>query len=394
MAKKITPMNTAALMSIFFIAMGIGTVTPALATIIAAFPELPIPTIYLVSTLPSLMVIPATLIAGAIVGSKVKYKTLAAIGIVLFVVAGVAPAFADDFTVILIERAVFGIGLGIISPLGNALVIGAYGEDRRANMLGMGTLMMNIGGMVLQFLGGYCAGFGWNFAFYPHALGIISLIFVLFFLPEPPKMVVPEGAEKPKVKIPGVIYVVSILFGLLMFVSYPLLMGMSSLLEDIGAGSTAAALVLSFFTVGGMIGGAIFGPSYKILKRYIVPVGLLLMTVAGAMVIYTGNYILITIGMTLCGIGFSYLMPSVFMIIGMSVQPQAVPMASSILLAVMNLFAFLYTFWSGMITNITGDAILMPMFVGMIIAAVGTVLFFIVNPFPKMPAAPAAPIEE
>ncbi|MFA0814153.1 MAG: MFS transporter [Anaerofustis sp.] len=391
MAKKTTAMNTAAIMSIFFIAMGIGTITPALQTIIAAFPDLSISTIYLVSTLPSLMVIPATLLAGAIVGSKVKYKTLASIGILLFVVAGVAPAFANDFTVILIERAVFGIGLGIISPLGNALILGVYGDDKRAGMLGAGTLMMNIGGIVLQFLGGAMAGIGWNFAFYPHALGIISLVLVMLFLPEPPKMEVPEGAEKPKIKIPGGIWVLSILFGIVMFISYPLLMGMSTLLtaNSIG-GPTASAVVLSFFTVGGMIGGAIFAPSYKVMKRFIVGVGLALMAIGAALVIYTYNIVLITIGMTLVGIGFSYLMPSVFMIIGMMSSPQAVPMCSSILMALMNLFAFLYTFWNKMITNITGDALMMPMVAGMIIAAIGTVLFFIINPFPKAPAAPPA----
>jgi MFS family permease len=213
----------------------------------------------------------------------------------------------------------------------------------------------------------------------------------MLFLPEPPKMEVPEGAEKPKIKIPGGIWVLSILFGIVMFISYPLLMGMSTLLtaNSIG-GPTASAVVLSFFTVGGMIGGAIFAPSYKVMKRFIVGVGLALMAIGAALVIYTYNIVLITIGMTLVGIGFSYLMPSVFMIIGMMSSPQAVPMCSSILMALMNLFAFLYTFWNKMITNITGDALMMPMVAGMIIAAIGTVLFFIINPFPKAPAAPPA----
>ena len=116
-------MGIAAIMSIFCLCMGVGTITPALNTIMQAFPDLPISTIYLASTLPSLTVIPATIVAGMLAGDKAKYKTLAIIGIVIFILGGVAPYFSDNFTVILIERAVFGIGLGIISPLGNALIL-------------------------------------------------------------------------------------------------------------------------------------------------------------------------------------------------------------------------------------------------------------------------------
>jgi MFS family permease len=393
--KKVTAMNTAAIMSIFFIAMGIGTITPALQTIMEAFPDLSVSTIYLVSTLPSLIVIPATLFAGAVLGSKMKYKTIASLGILLFVVGGVAPVFASDFTVVLIERAVFGIGLGLISPLGNALVLGVYGEDKRAAMLGMGTLMMNIGGIVLQFLGGSLAGISWNMAFWPHALGILSFVLVLLFLPEPPQMVVPEGAEKPKVKIPGSIWLIALLFGISMFITYPILMGMSSWLSlnEVG-GSTTSALVIAMFTVGGMIGGALFAPAYKALKRFIVGATLCMVAVGIAMIIFIPNLISIIIGCTLVGIAFSMMMPAVFMIVGMITDPQAIPMATSILLAVMNGFAFLYTWWSALIANITGDSLKMPMVVGLIIGVVGAVIFMIVNPFPKSAQAPQAPPTE
>ena len=89
----------------------------------------------------------------------------------LFVLGGVAPYFATDFTVILLERAIFGIGLGIMSPLANSLVMGVYEGDKVASMTGMVTLAMNIGGMVLQFMGGYFAGIGWNYSFLPPCSG-------------------------------------------------------------------------------------------------------------------------------------------------------------------------------------------------------------------------------
>lgn len=172
MNKTVKPISTFTILAMAFFGMGVGTITPALNAIFVQFSDLPITTLLLVSTLPSLTVIPATLIAGSVAGSKVKYRTLAIIGMTLFVLGGVAPYFATDFTVILLERAIFGIGLGIMSPLANSLVMGVYEGDKVASMTGMVTLAMNIGGMVLQFMGGYFAGIGWNYSFLPHALGV------------------------------------------------------------------------------------------------------------------------------------------------------------------------------------------------------------------------------
>jgi hypothetical protein len=70
-----------AIMSIFFVLMGMGVLTPAIQNIAEAFPDIPFTKIMLISTLPSLFIIPASVISGALAGSKVKYKTLINIGL-------------------------------------------------------------------------------------------------------------------------------------------------------------------------------------------------------------------------------------------------------------------------------------------------------------------------
>lgn len=78
---------TLAVMSIFLLSMGASTITPALASIFSAFTykDYSVNTLLLVSTLPYLLVIPSSLIAGMLAGSKIKYKMLAVIGIFIFV---------------------------------------------------------------------------------------------------------------------------------------------------------------------------------------------------------------------------------------------------------------------------------------------------------------------
>lgn len=384
MTKKSSAFSSIAIMSIFFLTMAVGAITPAINTIMQAFPTLSVSTIYMVSTLPSLLAIPATLIAGMLAGNKVKYKILASVGIVLFIIGGVAPAFADSFTVILIERAVFGIGIGIISPLGNALVLGTYGDDKRAKMLGIGTVVMNVGGIVMQLLCGAMASISWEYAFYPHLLGILSLVAVIFFLPEPEKMELPEGAEKQKVEVPRIVWLIAVLFGLVTWMFYPVLMGMSTLLSNLNFGNaTTAGLVLSCFTLGGMIAGMFFSTVYKLTKRFVIAFALLLMAVGIMLVIYSGSIGLITVGVIMMGMSVSLITPALFMIIGMIASPEAFPMSVSITMAMFSAFAFAYTYESALIQKITGDALMAPMFVAMILTIVGCVAFIFINPFPK-----------
>jgi MFS family permease len=382
MNKTVKPISAFTILAMAFFGMGVGTITPALNAIFVQFSDLPITTLLLVSTLPSLTVIPATIIAGSVAGSKVKYRTLAIIGMALFVLGGVAPYFASDFTVILIERAVFGIGLGIMSPLANSLVMGVYEGDKVANMTGMVTLAMNIGGMVLQFLGGYFAAIGWNYSFLPHGLGIISLILVIFFLPEPPKApVTAETQIAPKEKLPLKVWITVLVYGIYTLTIYPMLVNMSTLIVNRGLGTTATAgVVLALLTIGGMLAGSVFGKVFKISNRFVLALGFGIAVIGMALVSFAGNLVILTAGVFLEGFAMSTLIPASMMIISMSAKPSQMALGVSLFMAGMNLFGFLSTYWIGAIAAITGDAVTAPIMVGMVVQAVFCLLYLVVNP--------------
>ena len=385
---KLSKLNITAIMAIFFIAMGVGTITPAIANIAAAYPEIPFTTIILASTLPSLMIIPSTLITGAVAGSKVKYKTLTLLGLVLFVIGGMAPAFFNEsFNTVLLYRAIFGIGLGIISPLGNALIMGFFEGQKRANMLGAGSFVMNIGGIVLQFLGGAFSGISWELCFIAHFPAIISFFIVLFFLKEPKSARDQEvsGKAVKKEKMPLSVYVISTIFGITMMLIYPMLVNMSSILSEVKqiGDSTGSAVVLSMYTVGGAISGILFGKLYEKIKRLIIP----FMFVGGALgigiIILGSNLLMVTIGVFIVGLTYLMSMPFTAMLLGMYAHPSQSAMAMSILMAIMNAFAFISTYWIGFTGSITGDVYMGPLYATFIGFIVIGVLFIFVNPYPK-----------
>ncbi|MGB9814228.1 MAG: MFS transporter [Thermovenabulum sp.] len=363
---------TIAVMSIFFIAMGVGTITAAIQNIAEAFSQLKFSTVLLVSTLPSLFIIPSTALAGMMAGNRIRYRTLLIVGILLFVLAGAAPFFMNDFTSILISRAVFGIGLGMISPLGNALILSLYEGQERANMLGLSGVIMNLGGIVLQMLGAILCTISWRHAFLAHLLGIISLVMVIFMLPEPEKK---EQLDQVKMKMPAAVYFISILFGIVMMLNYPMLVNMSTIIITGNLGDAASAgFVLSMFTVGGMVAGAIFGKLYQKATRFTISIGLAILSVGMGCVNYANSLMMLTVGAALVGMGFGIVMPAVMMIIGMIVPPEGFAAASGILMAIMNVGGFISTYYIALLLNIN-DSIRFPIFIAMVIYAISALVY-------------------
>ena len=372
-----------AVLSVFFVQMGVGTITPAIASIAAAFPDVPFTSLLLVSTLAVLMSVPATLISGRLAGGVVKYKTLLIIGMILFIGGGMAPYFmtTSSFTAILIVRAIFGIGLGIVTPLGAALIIAFFDGEVRAQMMGLSGVVGNVGGILFQLLGGFAATISWEYAFLVHGLGIITLVIVLF-LPEPAKAPV-QAVGEAKPKLPGAVFAFAGLIFFLMVLIYPMLVNMSSIIAAGGMGTAGdAALVLTMFTVGGMLGGLIFAKVFGIFKSNTMPVGVALIAVAMVSIGLGNSIAFMYIGTTIAGIGLSFIMPSIFMNLGAAVHPSQMPTASGIVMASMNVGGFCSAYFFALLAGVMGVDMManikFPFYVSMIaFAAIAIALLFI-----------------
>lgn len=94
----LSPLQSISLLAIFFTSMGVATVSPAMAKLAAQFPS---NNYALISTLPTLFIVPTTLWAGAVAGKKIRYRTISLVGILLFLIGGIAPFFlTESFTVL------------------------------------------------------------------------------------------------------------------------------------------------------------------------------------------------------------------------------------------------------------------------------------------------------
>ena len=363
-----------AVLSAFFLQMGVGTLSPALASIAAAFPNIPFTNILLVSTLPVLTSLPATIISGRLAGRIIKYKTLIIIGTVLFIAGGIAPYFTQSFNVILGFRAIVGIGYGIVMPLGAALVIALFDGEEQAKMMGMGNVISNMGGILFQIMGGIAASFMWRYAFLVHGIAIIILLLVLS-LPEPPKTL-PRRANTAVPKLPAAVWRFASAIFIIMMLLYPLLMRMSTVIEVGNMGNAAtAALVLTMFTVGGMISGFIFSRIIRVFKRNTVTFGLILLAVAMLCIAYGNNILFMYVAATLAGIGLCIISPYISLEIGKAVHPSLIPTATGIVLALMNVGGFMSQYFFDAVAGLfdCSGQLKFPFFFAMVVYVVLTV---------------------
>ena len=354
--KAMTLPQTLGVLSLFLIAQAAFIVNPALSGLAQQYTGVPYSTIMLISTLPSLLMVPFSLIGGAIAGKQISYRTLGLISVALAMGGGIIPFFVRSFPVVLFARALFGIGNGLSMPLGNALIMRLYPKDKTPGMLGAGNIMQNVTGVVIQNIAGIVCARNLNATWLLHLFLTIPLVLIVLFLPEPEKEEAAE-AKGEKQKLPVMAYVLSAAYGIMFMAYYPMLLYMSALVEGEGLGTAAiAGTILSFYTIGGMIAGAVFGPMFKIFKkRLTIPVCLLLY-VGGMLINYVGKSIpLLMAGTLISGVGVFTLWSGAMMDFQDFVPAEALAAASGIFVACLNIGSFLASFFAGAVAGITGS---------------------------------------
>jgi MFS family permease len=338
-------------MAVFFLIIGNSTVTAALQSIIEAFPDASLSSVYLILTLPTVCSIPAALLSGMLTAKKVKYKTIALIGMLIFTIAGVLPYFMSTIGSILVTRAIFGLGIGLLNPIGNTLSILYFGPQEGSKVIGYGNSSMNLGGVALQMLGGILCGINWRYTFLAYLLGIIPIVLTLTFMREPEKVEMPQGESK---RMPGIVYLLGLMLMLGQLFIYPLYLNLSTIVITSipGGNTTIAATLLSVVTISGMVIGVVFGRLFKVLGHFTLDVAFAI-GCAGLMLVYSANSIaLICIACIFCGINATMVMCSIIAEVGLNVSPDMVSKASGSVMSIYCLAPIIATAYASLVAMI------------------------------------------
>ncbi len=176
-------MLTATILSISLLTVMAGAaMAPALGVIRAHFTDQSALVVQLIVSLPALFIIVTNLLF-PILCRWMKTRTLATVGLLLYVAAGAGAFFVDNIGLLLFFRALLGVSVGMIMPLSTGLLSYYYPPEDQARLMGLAAAMNQMGGVVATFLAGFLAGISWNCAFLVYLLGLLALVLVLLFLP-------------------------------------------------------------------------------------------------------------------------------------------------------------------------------------------------------------------
>lgn len=375
--KKVPFHVTLGVLSVFLVINCSFVVNPMMTSLASFYEQSGIAysTVLMLSTIVSLMVIPCSLISGAIAGKKIKYRSLAILSLVLALVGGIGPYFIRNFYCVLGFRALVGAAIGFASSLSSALVSRLFPGDKAATMQGIGTTVNNLAGVAYQFLAGVICTINVHYTWFVHLILIIPLAFVVLFLKEPEPVAKAETqTQTPSSKggLPAMVFLISIAWGLIFMAYNPMGLNMSSILVSEGIGNeTLAGTIGSLYTVGGMVAGVIFGKLYHHLGKFIIPFAMICEVVGLALGYWSTSAALLMVGSFLTGLAIFTIWPASIMEFTEALPPEKIVTASGIFTACLGLGGFLTSPYVAIITKVSGSTSpRLPILVGVILAAV------------------------
>lgn len=292
---------------IYFACIAANVMDPALHDLQTLYPGISHERIASLITIPNLWSIPASIFSGLLTGRRFKYRQVLSVSFMLIVCSGIAPMFLLSFNAMIIARMFLGFGLGLLFPLGNALIIDLFPSERRAYMFGVGEVVKNVALILLQMIVGLLVGVSVRISWGAYLLILLSFALLLLFLPEPKTKPIQEQTPlRVAIKnLPNRLYVFVIFYCICMIVQTVYQLNLSSIIvtEHLGNAATAAT-VLSTATFPAMFAALSFGFIQKALKDYTITfctgalaVGTLLISLAHTLPLMYASAVVVGIGL-------------------------------------------------------------------------------------------------
>ena len=264
----------------------------------------------MVLTIPNLTVMIGLLLAPVLV-KKFPIKHVMVVGLAIFIVASVIPAWCENFYLLLFFRALSGIGCGMVLPL-QATFLAAYPEKERATLMGLSATVGCIVAALVVSISGVIAAMNWRYVFYLYLINVIALILAIIFIPrnieiaEQPAETTEQVSAETAPGMGG--------YGKVLFLYYFLLVGsylfisvltaeLAPYLENVKmGGSTESGLLMSVSMMGSVAAGLILEKYTSILKGMAMPVVFAGSVIAFAMLWLAPNIIVVGVAVFLVGV--------------------------------------------------------------------------------------------
>lgn len=297
-----------AILGISLIQMGTNASSTILTSIAEKFPAASIAQIQFLMTFPNLMILLSS-IAMISLSRKFSLRLLAATGMALCGVSGLLAFLLHGSLLLLyVWAGMFGCGIGIVVPIGTALIADQFSGKEKDNMLGYQSGAANVGSMLMTYVGGLLASAAWFHMYLVYMLAFAGLIPVLRYVPG--KLAGAPSTTAGKLELPrfawkyfGLVFIYMQLF----FVC-PTNLGLLIQERRLGAAQEVGT-AMTVLLISGAVVGVLFGYFAKKLGKNTVIAGLGLLS-TGCFLIYSGRHLnMMFLGSLFAGASISLVMP-------------------------------------------------------------------------------------
>lgn len=263
---------TWAILSISLLTVMAGAaVAPALGVIKEHFAGSSPLTVQLIVSLPALLIIVTTFLFRPLC-RLMRTRTLALVGLTLYVTAGAGAFVVDSIGLLLALRALLGVSVGMIMPLSTGLLSYYFPPEQQGRLMGLSAAMNQMGGVVATLLAGVLAAVQWNYAFLVYLAGLLAIVLVALMLPNE-RLVGQGGRLRISTLVRFHPSVTSMLFIMLIFFVYPTNFALTA--QQQGLSPMLTTLIMVGLDVVAFLVGLSFGwlmARFARWMKYIAPV--------------------------------------------------------------------------------------------------------------------------
>ncbi|MBP2651710.1 MAG: hypothetical protein H6Q74_2535 [Firmicutes bacterium] len=318
MEKKKGLFLTIAVLLLSLVNIDVGLVNVVVGELGKVFPDVDPSWFSFIMTLPPVIMIPCSLLAGRLCYYYSKNSILIC-GLIIYIIGGVGGAFINNSIYqVLFMRTIFGIGAGIVVPLGTAIIADLYDELDRAKMMGWSNSFGAVVVIVMSMLAAFLCVINWKYTFLAYLLFVAILIIEIMALPYMP----PERTYKTKTQTgsllsiardaaPGLVLALIVLASMFMGIILMLKLPIFIIQQGIGDAVTTATTI-NAYSISAFAMGVTFKYVYKVLRNYTLPLCFVFMALGYILMMNAHSIYGTCFAMFVNGIGGGMFMPYIF----------------------------------------------------------------------------------
>ena len=289
-------------------------ISPIMGSLETVFPHASDLEIQMLTSLPSLSIIPFLFLSGRLSMGKNKIRTLF-VGLFIFLLSGISCFFVESIRSLIIISCILGIGAGIVIPLSTGLIAEYFSGRYRTQQLGISSGINNLALVVATYITGWLANINWHGPFAVYLLPLFSIILCFFLPKQSPQQQNTAVSETANVKLSGSKHKLLSLMALYLFTTYCVLsipLNLPFLMEQYKMSSESSSTVISIFFLAITIPGFFITPILDKMKANVERINILLMFL-GLFIIFISNSIaLFIVGAVLAGFGYGVIQPIIY----------------------------------------------------------------------------------